>query len=116
MSATGFLVSLDVIDANGNARNIGTTTTDANGFYSFQWTPDISGKYTLFATFPGSKAYYGSSAETSFAVEQPHPTVAPTTAPPASTTDLYFLPSVAAIIVVIIVVGAMIILLQRKRP
>ena len=80
MNATGVLVSLDVIDANGNARNIGTTTSDANGFYSFQWTPDISGKYTLFATFPGSKAYYGSSAETSFAVEQaPEPTAAPTT-------------------------------------
>lgn len=112
----GVPVALDVIDANGNLRNIGTTTSDANGFYSFQWTPDIPGKYTLIATFSGSKAYYGSSTETSFAVEQAHePTVAPTAAP-VSTTEQYFLPSVAAIIVVIIVVGVMIILLQRKRP
>ncbi len=116
MNATGVPVALDVIDANGNIRNIGTTTTDANGFYSLQWTPDIPGKYTLFATFSGSNAYYGSSAETSFAVEQAaEPTAAPTTTP-ASTTEQYFLPSVAAIIVVIIIVGAMTILLQRKRP
>ena len=114
-NATGVPVTLEVIDSNGNLRTIGTTTSDAKGFFSFQWTPDISGKYTLIATFSGSKAYYGSSTETSFAVEQPSaPTPAPTTAV-LSTTEQYFLPSVAAIIVVIILVGAAIILLQRKK-
>ena len=60
----GVPVALDVIDANGNSRNIGTTTSDATGFYSYHWTPDIPGKYTVIATFGGSNAYYGSSAET----------------------------------------------------
>ncbi len=115
-NATGVPVTISVIDANGNIRNIGSTTSDANGFYSFQWTPDIPGKYTVFATFAGSNAYYGSTAETSFAVEvAPSATPAPTSAL-ASTVDQYFLPSVAAIIVVIIVVGALSILLQRKKP
>jgi len=112
----GVPVAIDVIDANGNTRNIGMTTSDSTGFYSFQWTPDIPGKYTVIATFGGSNAYYGSSSETSFAVQ---PAAAPTAAPttePVSTTEQYFLPSVAAIIVVIIIVGVMIILLQRKRP
>ena len=34
-----------VVDANGNYRTIGTTTSDANGQYAFAWTPDISGTY-----------------------------------------------------------------------
>ena len=86
-NATGVPVTISVIDANGNFRKIGTTTSDATGFYSFQWIPDIAGKYTVIATFAGSNAYYGSSAETSFVVEAaPAPTPAPTTAP-ASTTD-----------------------------
>ena len=47
-NTTGVPVTLSVIDANGNLRDIGTTTTDSHGFYSFQWTPDIPGKYTVY--------------------------------------------------------------------
>jgi hypothetical protein len=115
-NVTGVTVTLTVTDANGNTRGIGSATSDANGFYSYRWTPDVPGQYSLTASFSGSAAYYGSTAETSFAVEPAAtPTVAPTSTP-VSTTEQYFLPSVAAIIVVIIIVGAMIILLQRKRP
>jgi len=116
-NATGVNVSLDVIDANGNIRNIGMTTTDSNGVYSYQWTPDIPGKYTLFATFSGSSAYYGSSAETSFAVEQAaDPTAAPTQQP-ESIADAYFLPAIAGIIIAIVLVGAVLaLLLLKKRP
>ena len=46
---------LDVVDANGNFRNIGTTTSDANGVFSYTWTPDISGSYTVIASFAGSQ-------------------------------------------------------------
>ena len=31
------------------------TTSDASGFYSYQWTPDITGKYTVIATFGGTQ-------------------------------------------------------------
>ena len=48
---TGVPVTIDVVDSNGNYRNIGTATTDATGMYSFTWTPDISGNYTVIATF-----------------------------------------------------------------
>ncbi len=34
MSATGVPVSIDVLDSNGNFRNIGTATSDANGVFS----------------------------------------------------------------------------------
>jgi len=112
----GVPVTLSVIDANGNYRIIGNTTTDADGFFSYAWQPDIEGRYTVIATFDGSKAYYGSHAEAAFVVD-PHPatpTPQPTQSP--SMADLYFLPMSIVIIVVILAVGAVIVLSLRKRP
>ena len=98
-------------------RSIGNTVSDASGTYSLQWTPDITGKYTVIATFAGSNAYYKSSAETSFAVDLAVATPVPTQAQIQSTADTYLLPSVAAIIVAIAVVGAILALLvTKKRP
>jgi hypothetical protein len=113
----GVEVTINVIDANGNYRTIGTTTSDDNGFFSLNWKPDIPGKYTVIATFAGSDAYYGSSAQTAFfADDLPTPTPAPSAAP-LSTTEQYFLPAVAGIIVAIAIVGVVLgLLLVRKRP
>ncbi len=116
VDVTGVPVELFVIDANGNYRSIGTTTTDGTGFYSYQWMPDIAGKYTVYASFVGSESYWPSHATTAFAVDEPHPTAAPTLPPTESVVEQYFLPSVAAIIIAIVIVGVLIILLQRKRP
>ena len=74
-------MTVDVIDSNGNYRNIGTATTDNTGMYSLAWTPDIPGNFNVIATFHGTNGYWPSSTETTFAVEQPHPTIAPTAAP-----------------------------------
>ena len=68
------------IDANGNYRVIGTTTTNAQGTFGFNWTPDIPGAYTVTATFAGTGAYYGSSATAYFDATLPS-TPAPTVAP-----------------------------------
>ncbi len=115
-NVTGVPVTLTVVDANGNYRTIGTTTSDSSGSYSYVWQPDIPGKYTLTATFTGSDSYYSSNAETAF-------DVTPATATPAATlaaqltSELYFMPAVLGIIVTIIVVGAVIVVLTlRKRP
>jgi len=115
-NASGVPVTISVVDANGNFREIGTTTSDSTGSYSLSWMPDISGKYTVIATFAGSKAYYGSYDQTAFVVDEaaaastPQPTVAPSMA------DLYILPGIIGIIIAIVVVGAVIILVLRKRP
>ena len=114
-NASGVPLTVSVLDANGNSRVIGTTTSDLTGAYKFSWKPDISGDYTIYVTFAGSEAYFGSVAQNAFFVEEQPAATAAATPAPASTTEQYFLPSVAAIIVVIIVVGALIILLQRKR-
>jgi hypothetical protein len=94
---TGVTVSLDVLDANGNYRNIGTATSDASGFYSYAWTPDIPGKYTVIATFAGSESYWGSVAETAFNVEEAPQSTPPPTPEPASMADIYILPGIIGI-------------------
>ncbi len=80
-NASGVPVTISVVDANGNFRTVGETTSDATGYYSYNWVPDITGKYTVIATFGGSAAYYGSYAETSFVVDAAAATAAPTDTP-----------------------------------
>jgi outer membrane protein assembly factor BamB len=112
-NATGVPVTLDVIDANGNYRNIGNTTSDMNGFYSFEWQPDIPGKYTVIATFIGSESYYASYSETAFTVSEAPPatpTPTPLTLPPYETY------TIAAAVAVIIAIAIATLLLLRKRP
>jgi outer membrane protein assembly factor BamB len=115
-NTTGVPVELFVIDANNNYRSIGTTTTDQTGFYSYQWTPDIPGMYTLYAKFAGSESYWPSQATTAFAVHDVEATPSPTLTATTSMADQYFLPMSAVIIVLIIIVGLTTILMMRKRP
>ena len=116
VDATGVPVSIDVIDSNNNYRNIGQVTSDSDGFFHYNWKPDISGEYVVIASFAGSESYWPSHARTAFAVDQASgETPGPTVISSASLADTYLLPSVAAIIIAIAIVGALIILMQRKR-
>jgi outer membrane protein assembly factor BamB len=114
-NAKGVDVTLDVIDANGNFRNIGTATSDMSGVYSYVWKPDIPGKYTVIATFAGSESYGSSYAQTSFYVEEAPPPPTPPDPTPAPMTDTYVLGMGATAVVAIIVIGLVIILMLRKR-
>ena len=115
---TGVPVYFHVVDANGNYRNIGQTTTDPSGFYSIAWEPDIAGKYNVIVSFAGSNSYYPSYAYSAFFVEEPVPVVTPpeTPADQPSIADTYFIAGVAVIVVAIAIVGALIMLMLRKRP
>jgi hypothetical protein len=116
-NASGVEVSINVLDANGNYREIGTTTSDLNGFYSFQWCPDIPGKFTVYSIFGGSKAYYGSYAETAFVVDNAPAATAAPTATPTSIAEAYFVPAIAGLFALIIIVGVVLaVLMLRKRP
>ncbi|MCW4045144.1 MAG: PQQ-binding-like beta-propeller repeat protein [Candidatus Bathyarchaeota archaeon] len=109
---TGVAVSLNVLDANGNYRSIGTTTTDASGTFGFVWEPDISGKYTIIATFAGSESYWPSYAQTyAVAVEAPPATAAPEYPQPIDNT-LTIIGVGIAMILALAIVG---ILLLRKK-
>jgi hypothetical protein len=113
---TGVAVTINVIDSNGNYRTIGTATTDASGYYSLQWVPDITGKFTVVATFAGSNSYYGSYSETSFAVDPAAATSSPQATQSPGMADIYFLPAVIGIIIAVAVVGIAILLALKKRP
>ncbi|HLC01166.1 MAG TPA: PQQ-binding-like beta-propeller repeat protein [Candidatus Bathyarchaeia archaeon] len=112
----GVEVTLSVLDANGNFREIGTTTSDASGFYSLMWTPDIPGKYTVVARFAGSESYYPSQAETAFAVDPAPPAPTEPEPQPLIMTDTYIMYSTVAIVIAIAVGFAVAIVLLRKRP
>ncbi len=112
----GVEVTIEVLDSNGNYREIGKTTSDASGAYSLAWAPDIPGKFTVVATFKGSESYYGSYAETAFAADPaPLPPAEPEPEPP-SMTDTYILYSAVAIVAAIAIVGILLALLVKKKP
>jgi hypothetical protein len=111
----GVEVVVSVLDPNNNVYEVGRTTSDASGFYSCEFTPEVPGKYTVIASFEGSEAYYGSFAETAVSVKEA-PTATPEPTPtPASASELYLVPGIVGIIVAIAVVGAILMLMLRKR-
>ena len=116
--ATGVPVTISVVDTNGNYRDIGTVTNNADGFYSLNWKPDIEGTYTVYASFAGSESYWPSHAVSAFAVDSAAATPAPTQILQpnlVTTADLlmYLAVGVVAIIIAIAIIG---LLLLRKRP
>ena len=115
-NTTGVPVTIAVVDANGNYRVIGTATSDASGAYSLQWTPDVTGKYTVVATFCGTNAYYGSSAETAFAVDAAAATQAPLATQAPSAADLYFIPAIAGLFIAIVVSIVLTLFVLKKHP
>ncbi|MEM2969030.1 MAG: hypothetical protein QXJ76_06975, partial [Candidatus Bathyarchaeia archaeon] len=111
----GVEVTLSVLDSNNNFYDIGTTTTNADGTFSFVWTPQIPGKFMLVASFKGSNSYYGSSATTYFyASDAPPPSPSPTPQP-QSMADQYFIPVAIGLFIAIIAVGVLMVLMLRKR-
>ena len=110
---TGVPVTVDVLDSNGNYRNIGTATTDATGMYSLSWKPDIAGNYTVVATFQGTNGYWPSYSETSFVVDPAAPTASPYPVVNLPPTETYFAISTVAIIIAIAIAT---VLILRKRP
>jgi outer membrane protein assembly factor BamB len=112
-NATGVEVSLDTLDPNGNFVHIGTAISDTSGKFSYMWTPEVPGKYTVIATFAGSESYWPSYAETAVGVSE-----APATTPPTQTTiqESPMLTYVFAvgIVLIILAVAAIVLLLRRK--
>jgi hypothetical protein len=113
MNAKGVEVTLDAVDPNGNFIHIDTVTSDMSGMFKKMFTPEVSGEYTIIATFAGSGSYGASYAETAIGVlEAP-----PATPPPQYPIPIdYTLPIVGTGIVLLIAIAIVGILLLRKRP
>jgi outer membrane protein assembly factor BamB len=116
-NATGVPVTLTAIDPNGNYQTIGTTTSDANGQFSYTYTPPVPGAYKITASFAGSNSYFSSTAQTTMGFEEAAATAAPTTtAPVQSVADTYFIPAIVAILIVVVIGFALLYLTIKKRP
>jgi hypothetical protein len=104
------------LDPIGTFVHLSTTTSDGSGLYKLSFTPEVSGDYTIVASFAGSNSYGSSSAETAISVsEASAPTSGPTLAP-KSGVDMYFVPAVVGIIVAIVIGFVVLSLLMlRKR-
>ena len=116
LTFTGVEVTLNVVDSNGNYRTIGTTTSDADGFFSL--TGNQTSKANTLCThhLAGSKAYWPSHAVTCFAVDPAAATPAPQEQQVVSSADQYILPGIIGILVAIVVVGiGLALLVTRKR-
>jgi len=132
----GVPVHLTAVDPNGNTQEIGTATSNDLGNYAIEWTPPISGLYTVRATFAGSNSYFSSEAGTAFVISEatsalavvtptPTPSTMPTSTPAQTTspspapqpeagpsTDMYVIAAAAVIVIVVVAVAA---LALRKR-
>jgi len=114
-NTTGVPIALSVVDSNGNYRTIGTATSNADGFFSYNWKPDIEGQYTVYASFAGTESYWPSHAVTAFSVDPSPATPSPYPQISLPPTEMYIIAGVIAIIVAIAIVGAILALMLRKR-
>jgi hypothetical protein len=113
---TGVDVTISVLDPNNNVYDVATAKTDENGVFSAVFTPEVAGKYTIHASFAGSKSFVGSSAQTAIQVDEAVSNVTPQpTQQPQSMADLYFLPVSIFSIVAIVAVLVLVIMLLRKK-
>jgi hypothetical protein len=117
LQCTGVPVTLTAVDPNGNTISIGSTTSNYQGNYGFQWTPTTPGMYTIYANFPGSDSYYSSKASTYAIVTLAEsPTAAPTsgTQPAFSNADMVMYFAVTGIAIIIAIAIATFLILRRK--
>jgi hypothetical protein len=112
---TGVEVVISVLDPNGNSYEVGTTTSDTNGFFKLAFIPEVPGEYTVYASFKGSESYWSSSAVTGISVAELAEATPEPTQPPATMAEQYFLPSVIGLFAAIAIVGVVLALLLRKR-
>ena len=112
--AKGVEVSLDTIDPNNNFVHIATVTSDSSGTFSYKWTPEVPGKYTVIATFAGSKSYGTSYAETTVGVDEAPAESSPPEQTVTSDFTLVYTAIIGGVIAIIIAI-AIAVLLLRKR-
>jgi outer membrane protein assembly factor BamB len=115
----GVPVKLTAIKADGSTIDVGTVTSDMDGFFKKFWTPPDEGEYTIVAEFLGSQSYWPSSAKTALGVGpapsadgpiQPEPTPEPTPQPLISTEV-----AIVVAVAVIAVIGVVSYWILRKR-
>jgi len=111
VTLVGVPILLTATDSNGHSYEIATVTSDGySGTFSYLWTPEHAGQYTVTATFMGDESYDDSFATTYVVAPEPPVTVQ---APKDNSTIIAIAIVGVAMIVAIAIVG---ILILRKKP
>jgi hypothetical protein len=116
-NTTGVPIQFSVVDSNGNTRTIGSTISNPEGGFTFNWTPDITGPYTVTASFPGTQSYFSTSAQTTIYAGS-HSTSSASNnqgTGQTSTADTYFIPAIVGIAIILIVILVLLAVLLRRR-
>jgi hypothetical protein len=115
-SGTGVPVSIDAVDPNGNPVHIATVTSDLSGTYAYTWEPELTGEYTITATFVGDDSYGSSWAETHAVVVEATETPPTATAPNFDAVNNTVTTTViAGVVAIIIAVALATVLILRKK-
>jgi hypothetical protein len=110
VTLVGVPVLLSYTDSNDNSYEIDTVISDGySGTFSYEWTPERAGKYTVTATFMGDESY-DSSFATTYVATQAAPE-APSEPAPLPPYGLYIIGAV----IIVIVVNILVTLLLRKK-
>jgi hypothetical protein len=105
----GVKVKLYAINEKGTSVYIGETTTDPlnGGIFSFSWSPQQPGTYTITALFEGSESYWRSYSSTAVTVTPaPPPAPAPATPEQVSTVQATveaLQPLITTLIIIVII-------------
>jgi outer membrane protein assembly factor BamB len=67
-TVTGVPVKLTAVSSSGQVIDIGTVTSDSNGYFQSKWTPPSEDAYTIKADFAGDDSYWSSTQRTDLAV------------------------------------------------
>jgi len=111
----GVTVRLSAQNSNGDVIDIGTVTSESSGLFKKMWTPTSEGEYTVYATFDGSEAYFGSYAATALGVTK---ATESTNGPSQQTIPDYTMTIIAGVIAIILavaIVGITLFFALRKR-
>ena len=114
----GVKVRLSAVDANGSVTDIGTTTTDSSGQFSFKWTPPTTDAYKVTATFDGSESYWGSWAQTNLSFGEGELSTGASTSPTISSdssTDTLMIVLVAGVVAIIVAIAVVGLLIIRRK-
>jgi outer membrane protein assembly factor BamB len=111
MDTTGLTIYVDAITPKGEYVQLGTTTSDANGRFTYSFTPTMEGKYTIYASFAGSASYYRSDAQNELLVS-----AASSSSDANNGTDygLYTLVVAIIILVAVVLFGLLATVLRKK--
>ena len=117
MDVKGVPVSLVAITTDGGVTDLGSVTTNADGYFYYMWEPtEDEVVYTIVANFAGDDAYYASYGEAGLAVTETPSPAGPIE--PEEPTEAPFITTEIAIIVAVVIVAVIAIVgywVLRKR-